>query len=217
MEQFDVYCERTDFSFWSEPINALTNLAFIIAAAIAFLRRPRGANADWPFLILTGLVAAIGIGSFLFHTFANRWSSLADVLPILMFIYFFFFMALRRLFGLGLWVALAGTVAFFAAASLSLPLFRPFVGYSAGYVPGFVAMLVTGIALLVGGQQRAGLMLSGAVLFGVSITFRVLDTRLCDGFPLGTHFLWHIFNAIVLYLLLQVISKPEKSELTRKQ
>ena len=32
--QVDVYCERTDFSFWSEPINALTNIAFLIAAAL---------------------------------------------------------------------------------------------------------------------------------------------------------------------------------------
>ena len=28
----DLYCERLDSSFWAEPINALTNVAFIIAA-----------------------------------------------------------------------------------------------------------------------------------------------------------------------------------------
>jgi len=30
--QFDGYCERTDLTYWSEPVNAVTNLAFIIAA-----------------------------------------------------------------------------------------------------------------------------------------------------------------------------------------
>ena len=28
-ETIDIYCERLDPSFWAEPINALTNLAFI--------------------------------------------------------------------------------------------------------------------------------------------------------------------------------------------
>lgn len=28
----DAYCERIDPGFWSEPINALTNLAFLVAA-----------------------------------------------------------------------------------------------------------------------------------------------------------------------------------------
>jgi hypothetical protein len=33
----DLYCERTDASFWAEPANALTNAAFLIAAAAASL------------------------------------------------------------------------------------------------------------------------------------------------------------------------------------
>jgi hypothetical protein len=28
----DIYCERTDASFWSEPLNAATNIFFIAAA-----------------------------------------------------------------------------------------------------------------------------------------------------------------------------------------
>ena len=26
----DAYCERTDASYWSEPVNAVTNAAFLI-------------------------------------------------------------------------------------------------------------------------------------------------------------------------------------------
>ena len=29
--RFDLYCERTGVEFWSEPVNALTNLAFVVA------------------------------------------------------------------------------------------------------------------------------------------------------------------------------------------
>jgi hypothetical protein len=31
----DLYCERTDPSFWAEPINALSNLSFLLAAWLA--------------------------------------------------------------------------------------------------------------------------------------------------------------------------------------
>ncbi len=37
-EQIDGYCERTDFTYWSEPLNAVTNVAFIIAALLLWRR-----------------------------------------------------------------------------------------------------------------------------------------------------------------------------------
>jgi len=40
----DNYCERIDPSFWSEPVNAMTNLAFIVAALARMLHQP---NDDW--------------------------------------------------------------------------------------------------------------------------------------------------------------------------
>ena len=35
-EAVDGYCERVDAAFWSEPINAVTNAAFLIAAIWAW-------------------------------------------------------------------------------------------------------------------------------------------------------------------------------------
>lgn len=34
----DGYCERTGPEPWSEPVNAVTNLAFLAAAAVMFAR-----------------------------------------------------------------------------------------------------------------------------------------------------------------------------------
>jgi hypothetical protein len=34
----DIYCERIDPGFWAEPVNALTNLAFLLAAAFVWPR-----------------------------------------------------------------------------------------------------------------------------------------------------------------------------------
>jgi hypothetical protein len=40
------------------------------------------------------------------------------------------------------------------------------------------------------------------VVFAISLAFRTADSALCPAFPLGIHFIWHVLNAVVLYLLL---------------
>ncbi|MFZ9948762.1 MAG: PfkB family carbohydrate kinase [Gemmobacter sp.] len=90
----DAYCERTDPSLWSEPVNALTNAAFLIAAAVMWVRL-RG-ESDPTGRILCVLLGAIGVGSGLFHLFANRLTGIMDVVPILGFILAYVFAAHRR-------------------------------------------------------------------------------------------------------------------------
>jgi hypothetical protein len=34
-----------------------------------------------------------------------------------------------------------------------------------------------------------------------ALLFRSIDQQACDAFPLGTHFLWHLFNGGMLYCL----------------
>jgi hypothetical protein len=51
-EPVDLYCERTDASFWSGPVNALTNAAFLITAVLALRLWRRGDRQDWPALAL---------------------------------------------------------------------------------------------------------------------------------------------------------------------
>jgi hypothetical protein len=42
-----------------------------------------------------------------------------------------------------------------------------------------------------------------AILFVISLAFRTMDQAVCPGFPLGTHFIWHLLNATVLLVLLE--------------
>ena len=37
--------------------------------------------------------------------------------------------------------------------------------------------------------------------FTVSLVFRTVDNQVCGGFPLGTHFVWHLLNGVLLFLL----------------
>jgi hypothetical protein len=38
----------------------------------------------------------------------------------------------------------------------------------------------------------------------VSLVARSSDMPICNVFPLGTHFIWHLLNATLLYLLVRL-------------
>ena len=104
----DAYCERLGPGLWAEPLNAVSNVAFIIAALWAARAAHRRSSANRRSGSSIALVFVIGLGSLAFHTFANRWSAMADVLPITLFIYGYLAFALRRFLGLGWWKVAAG-------------------------------------------------------------------------------------------------------------
>jgi len=206
----DIYCERTDPSFWAEPVNALTNAAFLFAAAAALWRWRAVGGRDLPVLLLIAVTFAVGLGSFAFHTLATRGASLLDVIPIAVFIYGYLYLALRRFLALPAGLALA-ILAAFALGSFGLDAVLParFLNGSGSYLPALGAMAVIGALAR---QTQAGrVVLAAAGLFVVSITFRSADQAICAAFPLGTHFLWHGLNAAVLYLLLHaaIVARPQ--------
>lgn len=201
------YCERVSDAFWAEPLNAITNGAFILAALAGLVLFLREGRRDWPAALLIALVFAIGIGSFLFHTIPQRWTLLADVVPIQLFAFFYFGLALRRFLGLGLAAAAVGTLVFlaasFALAAGLTPLLPAAARGSAGYASFVLALF--GVAAAMWRREPAGARLVGAagLVFALSLTLRSLDGALCQAVPTGTHFLWHLLNASVLYLLLR--------------
>ncbi len=205
-EPVRAYCERTDAAFWSEPVNAVTNAAFLVAALAAALT----ARGDRPVLVLSGVVGVVGIGSFLFHTLANRWSMLADVIPIALFIHGYFGLVLARFFGLPVWGAMLGTLAFAglgfglspALDALTSRDVAALTNGSADYGPALLALLGVGLALLRRVPWAGRSILATGGVFLASLAFRTLDARVCAALPLGTHFLWHALNALVLYRLL---------------
>ncbi len=204
--QLNNYCERLGPEFWSEPLNAITNAAFLVAALAAFLLWRRKTPDDWAGLSLIVVLAAIGTGSFLFHTFATVWAVLADVIPIAIFIHVYLYFALKRFLELHWWVALGIVVAFFAATPLvAETLFAPLVGSSAGYVPALLAIFVVGSLIFRKDQQLGRQVLLTGLVFLASLTFRTIDGPLCSQLAFGTHFMWHILNSIVLFLLIRVL------------
>jgi hypothetical protein len=198
----DQYCERLDPSFGAEPVNALTNAAFIAAAVMTLMDWRRGGSSDRAVFALIMVVFAIGLGSFAFHTWATRGAKLLDVIPIGLFIYGYFLLALRRMLGMPWVYSVVLLIAFMALSiGLAIAVPREVLNGSTGYFPALGALLVVGWLLKGSAQGRA--MLTGAAIFSVSLALRIVDLDICDAFPLGTHFLWHVLNAVLLYLLLR--------------
>lgn len=195
----DAYCERTDASFWSEPLNALSNAAFLVAALVGW-RMARRAG-DPSALILAAGAAVIGVGSFLFHTVATAWSLQADVIPIRVFVIVYVGLAAVRFFRAPWWVGLIVMAAFVPFSIIVVHLARAVLGSlngSVGYLPVPLLMVIVGIAIGRRLPTTSRAILGTAVLFTVSLVLRTVDPALCDAWPLGTHFLWHALNAMVI-------------------
>ncbi|MCY4179066.1 MAG: ceramidase domain-containing protein [Litoreibacter sp.] len=213
----DIYCERVDPSFWAEPLNAVSNAAFILAAlwgAYSAAKRQIWFPSVWLCILLAFL---IGTGSFLFHTHATVWASLTDVLPIWAFVATYAVVTIAligkatpRSIAIGIVVlVIAGTLLYlFAKAGApepEVPHAPSRFNGSEQYLPAVIAMIIfTSIALWKKHPIRYWF-LSATVVFMVSLTFRTFDMAVCEAMPRGIHFIWHILNGLMIGLLLQAL------------
>lgn len=217
LQPVDIYCERTDASFWSEPINAISNLAFILAMVLAYRtyqRHKAQLGHAYDVLWLTFLMGLIGIGSGLFHTIATRWAELADVIPITLFQFSYIAIFMVRLTPLPWWVSIpAGWGAFAGLTYIIQTRFPPdALNGSIGYLSSFITLVLIGDYLR-RKKHPAGIWVRRAtVVFMLSLSFRTLDMEVCDWLPVGTHFLWHCCNGVMLYCLTRSIITAREIE-----
>ena len=192
----DAYCERTDPSYWSEPVNAVTNLAFVVSAVIMW-RRCAGRMGG---RVLSVILFAIGIGSWLFHTHATPWAAMADTTPILLFTLVYIFLANRDFWGWPVWGAALGALGYIPYTAVLTPVFEalPFFTISSFYWPLPVLIFAYAALLRRRAPELAWNLAIGAGILCVSLTARSVDEPLCAAIPLGTHFLWHMLNAVML-------------------
>lgn len=202
------YCERVAVGLWAEPLNAFSNVAFLVAAVAALLVWRQCRPADRAALLLILLTAAIGAGSFIFHTVATRGAMLLDVVPIALFIYLYFLTACRRFLRLGLLQATGATMLFALGSQLASS--NEALNGSLAYLPALCALVVFSATLSLRSRRlpaasslalAAGKLRAASIIFAVSLGFRTLDRAVCESFPLGVHFVWHVLNAVTLWLL----------------
>lgn len=196
----DIYCERLEPGLLAEPVNALTNISFFIAAFFAYklAKKEHALNSRTRILII--LLCAIGLGSTLFHTMATPAAQRSDVLPIVLYQIFFVVFYSLDVMRLNAFVTSVLFVVFLASSAVMDQIPSHILNGSAGYFPAL--LYLGGFALWQarhGKVEPKGLQYA-ALTFILSLSFRTMDMEVCEGFPLGTHFLWHLLNGVVLYL-----------------
>ena len=201
-ETIDGYCERIDASFWSEPLNAVTNAVFLMAA-IWVLRREELNNKARALAFLLGM---IGIASFLFHSVATAWAGALDVLFILLFTLLYIFVATEDFLGLPRRSALVVTLGYFPFSVvvdwLTLPL--SVLGSTRIYIPILILITLYSLILYKKFPYLSRGLAMGALLLTISMFARSVDLPLCETISTGTHFLWHVINAIMLAWMIEV-------------
>lgn len=204
----DAYCERTGAGLAAEPLNAVTNLAFLVAA-LALWRLVRSdqdqsdgrrKTAAASLATLAVLLAVIGGCSLAFHTLATGWAGALDSLSIAVFVHYYVACFARWFGGIPwrwAWLAAPGFAVFTVIVVASAG-----GGDTASYLPALIGLGVLAAGLWVAelGADARRFAVAGGV-FGCSLLLRSIDEPVCGSFPAGTHFLWHLLNALVLYLI----------------
>lgn len=181
----DGYCERVAPGLWGEPLNSLSSLAFLVAAVLVW----RLAAGDRTGRLLAGLIGLIFATSTVFHLLATRWAAVGDSAGVLVF-------------------ALASVGVFFGRrpAWLAAPAFLALTVVSAVlggglYLSVLIALFTFAVILAFARDAYWTHYAVAGAVFALSLSLRALDRDVCAYVPAGTHFLWHLLNAVVLYLV----------------
>src|ERR687893_490455 len=140
----DAYCERVGPGLLAEPLNAVSNVSFLLAALAAWVLAKRTGALSVGVRVLMAIGASVGIGSILWHTYPTMLTLILDSVPILIFIIWYIWLYARNVIGMRPLFAVACAAAFLLATLLALP----FSGVLHGafvYTPGLLVTLVLGV------------------------------------------------------------------------
>ncbi len=189
----DGYCERVGPGLWGEPLNSVSNLAFLLAAVLVW----RLAAGNRTGRLLAGLIGLVFVASTVFHLVATRWAAVADSGAILVFV-----LVYAVLFAREHWSRRHAWVA--APAFLALTVVTALLGGGL-YLSALIGLGVFAAVLAFKRDAYWTHFAVAGAIFALSLSLRTLDRDVCDYVPVGTHFLWHLLNGVVLYLVSRTI------------
>ncbi|WP_086843769.1 hypothetical protein [Amycolatopsis kentuckyensis] len=193
----DGYCERVGPGLWGEPLNSLGNLAFLVAAVLVW----RLADGERTGRVLAGLIGLVFGASTVFHLLPTRWAAVADSVAVLGFV-----LVYAVLFAREHWSRRHAWVA--APAFVALTVVTALLGGGL-YLSALIGLAA--FAALLAFKRDAywtHFAVAGAI-FALSLSLRTLDRDVCAYVPVGTHFLWHLLNGLVLYLVSRALIRPQ--------
>lgn len=201
---YSIYCESGIGIFSTQPINTISNVALLIAAYFAYRFVLIKKVKDRTLKMLPFIISITGIGSMMWHGIPHPLTNFADTLPISTFVLVSLFLFLEKLLEKK---ALVWKI-FLAFILVEIPFMFDLVPSFNGLLP-YSIVLVFGAFLVFGLIRKYKSLTPDLViiisLFATALIFRTLDLMICPVFSVGTHFIWHIINALVFYLVVRVL------------
>jgi hypothetical protein len=198
----DVYCERVGPGLLAEPLNAVSNISFLLAAWAAWVLAKRTGALSAGVRVLIVLAALVGIGSFLWHTYPTSLTLILDIVPILIFIIWYIWLYARNVIDMRSIFAVACVAAFLLATFVAIQ-YSDVLHGALVYVPSLMVPLVFGVFHATERRVARFTLLAAAGVFVAALFFRTIDNEICSVLPIGTHFLWHILIGLVTYLVMR--------------
>jgi Ceramidase len=207
----DAYCERVGMGVFAEPLNAVSNISFLLAALAAWVLATRTGALSSGVRVLIALGATVGIGSILWHTYPNMLTLILDIVPILIFICWFIWLYTRNVIRMRSVLAGVSVAAFLVATFLVFPLSGVLHG-ALVYSPGLIVTLVLGLFHAREQTVARFTLLAAAGVYLAALFFRTIDNEVCPVLPIGTHFLWHLLIGLVTYLAMRSLILSTRTE-----
>lgn len=209
----DIYCERLGPGLFAEPLNAISNAGFLLAALLLLAHWRGREDVPWYARVLARMIFLIGLGSLSFHTFANQGTEILDVLFIALYIHFFvvcFFHHFLPLPWRYAWLAAPGFRLF--GKLVTWPFAPGALNGSVDYLPALAGLLLMALYLWARRQPAARWLGGAAAIFLVSLALRTGDRAWCASLPIGTHWLWHCLNAATLALVSLSLTQDRRAQ-----
>ncbi|MCB9987820.1 MAG: ceramidase domain-containing protein [Rhodospirillales bacterium] len=193
------YCEIASGPI-AEPFNALSCLAFWIAAIAIWLQRD-DESSDFH-QVAAVVLFVLGVSGMMWHGTLDRLAFGFDIIAIYMLMALVVTMLCNNILKWPLWASLITVTALIFFSAWLRDSAVPWLPQQGGaFLPALLFLSLVALAIQPRYEQATVYLLAGAYALFFGLAFRSVDLYLCLQLPIGTHFLWHIFVAIfVIYV-----------------
>ena len=209
-------CERHALGFMAEPLNVLSSFAFIAVAIQIYRYYKKEEDLErkwiWDIHALTFITFMIGMNSVIFHAFPTPTTELMDTLAIVLFIMIYFWSVLFRIGRCNLFQASICFIAFLGFSHILVHQFPRALNDSIGYLSSMIALIMIAVHLHLKARPSSQYFMLAAITGVCSLFCRAIDKAICPMLPVGSHFVWHVLNATLLYILLKQLIRNVNRE-----
>lgn len=204
VDKVGYYGGRIDQGLLGEPLNLTTDICFFVFILFFFMRLKKEGNSDKLLQLLVILASFIALGSVIFHSYPNKITLKIDMIPINVFGLTYIYFSMRRFFNFSYKTSFLFAISFVIISFLSEAVAKSLKIPGIHHLTSIITLQLIGVILLkhqlLHKAGKAFIFASG--LYILALFFRYLDFFIYRAFPLGTHFLWHTFTAVVVVILL---------------